>query len=247
MKWNYDDLSYQQVCLNAAVDDSFYYFKKLPGYTRVLEHVSIEQGYLFLDIIKRDNPQLMGLVDDFFLNNMCGAKVHNYDGFSLSPSTLRYVKVLSDLITLFGSLNNLKIAEIGIGYGGQMFIINTAFEPKDYTLIDIPVVCDLTKRYLSEIEKVFGGMTYRILTPGQIQPEDYDLVISNYAFSELDKDGMDYYLENVINKSTHGYLTCNINSSFGYSYEELYPLIKHDITVIQEEPLTGPTNKLIYW
>jgi len=56
-----------------------------------------------------------------------------YDKLLISPSTLRYCKVFSDLVNLFTSLDGYSICEIGGGYGGQCRIIDAGSPLNEYT------------------------------------------------------------------------------------------------------------------
>lgn len=122
-------------------------------------------------------------------------KKHNYGGKSFSTSTLQYIGVLSNLKKQFGSLDGLRICEIGGGYGGQCRTIYDMFTPECYHIIDLPEVCELQRKYCKA--ECFTAPT------GQ----EYDLVISNYALSEITDNSV--YIDWVIKKSTHGYITCN--------------------------------------
>ena len=70
-------------------------------------------------------------------NSYGGANKEEYENIGLISPTLRYIKVLSDLIYHFGDLSNFNICEVGIGYGGQSRIIMSYFKNiKSYTFID---------------------------------------------------------------------------------------------------------------
>jgi hypothetical protein len=76
-----------------------------------------------------------------------------------------------------------------------------------------------------------------------------DLVISNYAFSELSRELQKQYLENVILPSKRGYITWN-SSSVGhekcYSIDELVRAIPNS-RIKAEVPNTGVGNVIIFW
>ncbi len=81
--------------------------------------------------------------------------------------------------------------------------------------------------------------------------QDYDLIISNYAFSECTKTIQEIYLEKIINKSLRGYMTCNFISFFGgvgsYSKKELITKISHTTRLLPEKPLTWFNNIVLVW
>ena len=168
----------------------------------------------------------------------------------LSPSTLHYVKVLTDLIQLFDSMNDERIVEIGCGYGGQCKIISDVFNFKQYTLVDLPEVVLLIRKYLNTqnipiIDRI------RALPMEELPDETYDLVISNYAFTECDTSIQDVYIEKILNKSTHGYITCNFVSEacgiHSYPKDELLSKIKQPWQILPEIPLPYEGNFLLVW
>ena len=141
-----------------------------------------------------------------------------------------------------------SIAEIGIGYGGQCRIIKSMFPDVKYTLFDLPEVLGLAERYLNNYDQYKSGIRY--VDGGHIYIQDnYDMVISNYAFSELIPDVQDMYLDKVILRSKRGYITWNsssLNNFGGYSVSELLEKIPGSFR-IDEQPLTHPDNCIILW
>ena len=169
------------------------------------------------------------------------------DPFGLiSPSTLRYVKVLSELESIFGSLANKKIVEIGIGYGGQSKLIMDYFNIDEYNFVDLPEVLGLTKKYLEKYD--YKNLNY--YTYDGLPEKNYDIVISNYAFTECNKDIQKIYLEKIINKSKSGYITGNqIGHHFNVAMmnrEEIKNAIPNS-KLIAEVPLTHPNNYILTW
>src|SRR5437867_3383634 len=129
-----DNQAYPQLCLQASRDEHvFADFRRNPVYNEILEHVSEQQGKEYLDLIARD-ADLRHAIDRFKLNDSYGnPRTYAYASIgTISPSTLRYVKVLADLKAHFKSLDGLDICEIGVGYGGQCRIINAYFKPASY-------------------------------------------------------------------------------------------------------------------
>jgi len=244
---------YPKVCFDASENDEiFKIFKTIPEYTQILEHTSIEFGLEYINIIKRDNPHLL---EDKFLekfkenDNFGGATLHDYGDFKIAPSTLRYIKVLSDLIKLYGNLDGFRIVEIGGGYGGQCKIITDYFKVKEYHIVDLYEATLLTKKYLNKL----NVNNVRISTSDILTEEKYDLIISNYAYTELDRGLQDNYKYNIINGSKNGYITCNFIIDFmpnwrfdTYSKDELLNL-NNRIEILNEEPLTAPTNFIAFW
>jgi putative sugar O-methyltransferase len=127
-----------------------------------------------------------------------------------SANTLRYVKVLSDMEILFGSLNGFHIVEIGGGYGGQCRLIMSRFRPATYIMIDLPEMLRLARCYLKYFG-VDGSVTFR--KPFHwFSQKSIDLVISNYAVSEIRRSVQDRYLRDIIKKARRGYILYNATS-----------------------------------
>lgn len=244
---------YPSVCLSASENDEvFKVFKTIPEYTQILEHTSVKFGSDYIEIIKRDNPELLDKknIDKFKTNDIYGSpNIHDYDELSIAPSTLRYIKVLSDLIKLFGNLDGKRIVEIGGGYGGQCKIIKDYFNIKDYHIVDLEEVNKLSKKYLDKL----NVENVRFSTYDKLDVENYDLIISNYAYTELDRNLQDIYKSKIVDGSENGYMTCNFIVGFAnggqfdtYSMDELLSL-NNKTNTMSEEPLTAPNNFILFW
>ena len=131
-------------------------------------------------------------------------KVYKYPivGY-ISPTTLRYISIMLELEDYFGSLEGLNICEIGGGYGGQYKIIDSYFKIHTYTIIDLEPSLLLTKKFLSNYKL---NSKIEFVKPDELKNSTFDLVISNYAFSELNKISQDDYIHKVINFSNCGFM-----------------------------------------
>ena len=248
-----DTFSYKDICHKASLDDNiFKCFKVAKGYADILEHVSKDQGEMYRQNITINFPEYIDYIEFFKKNDVYGnPNTYEYENIGkISPTTLRYVKVLSDLKSLYKSLDGFNIIEIGVGYGGQCKIIKDYFNVSNYYLVDLKEVLSLSRRYLSEL----NVKNLEFIDVDQVQNlnKNFDLVISNYAFTELEKSIQDIYINNILSKSNRGYITCNfISDIFGissYSLDELKGKLKNfDIKNKEEFPLTHPENKIIYW
>jgi putative sugar O-methyltransferase len=243
---------YANAVMNALRDQrSFDNFKRARDYQRILEHVSFEQGQDYLDILRRRNDGILeqGLKTVLVSDGVGNPAKHEYEGIDipLSPTTLRYLKVASDLRGLFG--NDLgRVAEIGCGYGGQCYVNDQLLNVELATLFDLPFVNQLIERYLN-VHLLNGA--YRTIVINQAESCDYDLVVSNYAFSELPAKLQMAYIRKVVAKSTKGYLTMNTGLGGPGSDGKLLlsELRAHlpEFEVYEEEPLTGAANYIIVW
>lgn len=248
-----DTQRYKNACQMASLNDFYFsFFKQNPDYTEILEHVSEDQGKLYKQYLDQNFPEYISKLDKFKENDLHGGtKLFNYDGIGqLSPTTLRYIKVLSDLKQLYGSLDNFNIVEIGVGYGGQCKIISDFFNIQNYYLVDLDESLNLSEKYLNKL----NVKNIKIVRPNDIVSfnQKFDLVISNYAFTEISKTIQDFYLNNIILKSSHGYITCNFISQYcnidSYSLKELEAKLNHlDTKKLEEFPLTHKDNLILYW
>jgi hypothetical protein len=204
-----DYKEYKEICLNASIDDEvFTHFRRNHNYTPILEHTSYDLGKGYIEWLMQNNFDVTK-IDKLKLNDaQGGAILEQYDEpfGQICPSTLRYTKVMHELELMFGSLDNKNIIEIGVGYGGQCKIINDCYKPSSYTLVDLPEVTALSQRYLKDSN--YNNVKY--YTQDQLPTDiEYDLVISNYAFSECERSIQMGYVNDVLKKSKNGYITFN--------------------------------------
>ncbi len=223
-------------------------FRRSKVLIEALDHVSLEDAKKYVVEIER--------MSDF--RPKFKASLKELDSFGkpikflmrpygfYSPTSIRYLKVYLDLCQLFGNLDTFRIAEIGVGFGGQAHLISTLSNPSRYSLMDLPPVLELSKKILNTNTDV-GRFDY-IDGRNPIQIES-DLLISNYAFSELNKDIQNLYLENVLLSAKRGYITWNNLSEKqlgGLSVADLIRKIPNS-QILPEVPLTYPGNCIIYW
>jgi putative sugar O-methyltransferase len=237
-----DNNSYPQFCKLAVEDDTvFMSFKTSPAYTKILEHVTFEEGMYYYNHFKH-NTDIISRLNKFKINDSVGApKMYDYEFGKFSPTTLRYIKVLSDLSQL--KLDGMDIIEIGAGYGGQYVTLRQYAKPKSYTIIDLPDVIELQQKYieannLNDIEINFYSIENLPRLSG-------DLLISNYALSECITQVQDVYIEKIINNCKRGYIIHNRDT--GYTSNEFKQVIKHNVKQFKELPSTSPNNVLLTW
>jgi putative sugar O-methyltransferase len=207
-----DEIFLRDVRLALTDDAAFARLKQLPGIKGAIERLSPQRGAEYRAIILNQTPALLDRLEVFRENDAVGSPdLAEYPEGMISPTTWRYIKVLSDLQLLFGSLNGWHIAEIGVGYGGQCKVLNDAHDVASYTLYDLEPVVSLATKYASES----GSAVVNKLRPadfrrlGDDPPVTFDLVISNWALSECATEVQDRYIEHVLRRSRHGYITYN--------------------------------------
>lgn len=226
----------------------FLNFKRNPCYRTVLEHVTYKQGLDYLIEIKT-NTKFLKNINKFLINDKTGNPINFYYKLldnKVSPNTLRYIKVASDIEKYFGNRFN-NIVEIGPGYGGQYIILDIIFKIQNYIFFDIEEANSLLKKNLQEYKLnssfYFGNMKKKI--------DNIDLIISNFSFSELPKQLQRKYLEDFISKSKNGYMTMNSGLKFyddekHLSFNEIKNFIPQ-CKIIEEKPETAKQNYIIIW
>ena len=231
-------------------------FRSNPHYNGVLEHLSKETGDQYLALI--EDKDILEILRESQAADTVGAPVtFDFLGSKLSATTVRYAKVLQDLKRMFPHLDDFRsIAEIGIGYGGQARIISEYCKLKRtaldrYTFVDILPVTILAHSYLDNFN-IYPACEYA--TKSQIgRDRRWDLAISNYAFSEFDRDLQVEYFEKVLAKSSNGYLIMNTGleghhwqDSGVFTARELLKRLPNAV-IISEVPSTASTNYVIVY
>jgi len=241
----------QSVDLITSSTDKFKQFRRLYDYREILEHVDFNLGKNYLSRITDIDPTILSYLKDFKQNDLVGKPRRlNFQGVGvISPTTIRYISVAAEIKNLFGSLGQSSIVEIGGGYGGQCLILNKIGYFKQYTIFDLPKVQELISSYL-EIHHI-NNVNY----PREIEVPNskYDLVISNYAYSELSRHTQLDYLEKILMNSRNGYMIMNSGdgnksgrSTGKLSLQEILDRIPN-ARVLPEIPKTGPDNYVLVW
>jgi hypothetical protein len=121
-------------------------------------------------------------------------------------------------------------------------------ELSSYTFYDLDPALNLSRKFIRtlNLNGKFDFQDGRDPKPGKYLP---DLIISNYAFSELSRSVQNAYLENVILKSSKGYMVWNSLAQVhlnAYSLADLIRIIPSS-QIIPESPNTGLGNAIIVW
>jgi putative sugar O-methyltransferase len=228
-------------------EESFSKFRSCKSYRKILEHVPPRTGEKYLRQLKKAEVPFQTLKNLVPQINLGGpATYHFHDLGSVSPTSIRYAKVHNDIRNLFGDLTNFKILEIGCGYGGLALQMMNGESLRSFEIADLEVVEQLAEKYVlrinPETKNVFG-------IARQHNHKEIDLVISNYAFSELTRELQDEYLENFILNSKRGYMIYNHINPIefeSYSAHDFCKMVP-GAEIIQEIPQTDKTNVLVVW
>jgi len=256
---------YLAVCAAASLgDDEFSSFRSQPDYQRILEHVSPLQGLAYLKHILEGGPALLAKPawDEISRSDALGRPpLQAYPGLGeTSPTLLRYASTLVDVRRAFrttpdsapaGVLDppgfaGWRVCEIGGGYGGLAHVFLAAARamgsaPPFYRLFDLPEPTALQRRFLNELGWE-GSFEVSTLEEEESAPAAAcDLVISNYALSELDEPTQLRYSRALLERARRGvFLTINAFDDSGGS-AVLASLSSAGLT-LRVEPETPPTN-----
>ena len=226
-------------------------FRRIYNYREILEHVDYDLGNSYISRIKLNEIEILKFINKFIENDEVG-KPRRYvypDIGLISPTTLRYISVATDLRKIFGTKSMKHIVEIGGGYGGQASILNKINWFDKYSIYDLEQVQILINKFLKTQD--INNVDFPSIE--ESNNTNYDLAISNYAFSELPKELQLMYMRKVLLISKNGYLIMNSGrsnitqrSDGKMSLEEIKSFIPN-LEVLEEIPLTGPDNYVIFW
>lgn len=243
-----DDGQYPEFCARASIDSAvFARFRSDSGYQRILEHVTPAQGEELLSIMESAQspfltPDLLARVAE---NDVVGApgSLKTVGDSRISPTTLRYLKVATDINTYFDLDTVHDVTEIGVGYGGQVRVLDVLGIGRQYRMLDLAPVLALASRYLECF--VLTG-SYELSTINQLGTARSDLVLSMYALSELPRPLQVRYYEKVLKHSRAGFLIMNDCWDFDrLSRDEWVDVLGAETR--SEVPETGKGNYVLLW
>ena len=166
----------------------------------MLEHISEEEGQQYYDLIDLDIKEEVKKNDTFGSPDL-----YEYPCGKISPTTLRYVKNTCDIVRKFGTSFD-SIVEIGGGYGGLCKVMSSFVKFDQYLLLDLEECNLLSRKYLSHFD--LPTLSYRAEEIQDID-KNFDLLISNYALSECDRETQMMYIEKFVKKSNNFYIMHN--------------------------------------
>jgi len=242
-----DYSSYRKFVEDVVNDENlFSVFKQHPEYSVIVGTIGVDFGKQYLEYIQVNYPELLSYLSKFADGDKIGSPfLHEFEGVLMDPLSLRYIKILGDLLKYFGTLNGKHIVEIGCGFGGQCKVIYDYCTPASYTIVDTPEVLKLTQSYLSYFD--IHPLSRNTDDVSDIQ---YDLCISNYAFSEFTRNFQEFYTQHILQYSSEGYMILNFLNphprELRYTFEE-YLSLKQTISLKKEVPKTAFDNALCIW
>lgn len=149
----------------------------------------------------------------------------NYKGKPISQDICNSVYEFYSIIKKVKLPNNVRIADLGAGYGRLAYIFLNVFPDSSYCIIDIPPALFISQKYLktifpkdriflfrpfssyNEIKSEFESSRIKFLMPHQLKllPRKYfDLFINVSSLHEMTTDQINEYLK-IINRICKGY------------------------------------------
>lgn len=234
-------VAFEHACIEITQSD-LQDFKRHKVYTGFIANDMRDEAvtlsfYLYL---KNHYPELLAKYNEFKINDKVGSpNLYKFDQNLVSPGTLRFIKVLGDILLEFGS--SKKIVEIGSGYGGQCLVCKTYDESIDYTLVDIVPSLLVADMYLAK-----QLIKHNSIPATEVQLKGmYDLCISDYCLSEFDQEGVQFYIDNVLKNCHSAYITTN---SLGMPLKDFCKMLSQvyaDISIMIENPKTSTHSNFI--
>lgn len=248
--------NYPKYCKIASEDDFvFQNFRNNRSYTSVLEHVSPELSIKYYQALKNLN------YSDDYIYSICKIldqpgnpkKIKVSDSIDeLTGSSLRYLYTGLDIKSKLNITEKIKVVEIGAGYGGQSVILDKILNIENYLFVDLKEVNLLINRFLNNF-KVNFNYSFKTLENDFRNDFEFDLIISNYAFSELPRNLQNFALNKIIKQSKSGYMIINshnLEKNFFlkrynfYTIDELKEIIPN-LLILEENPQSHKNNKLL--
>ena len=228
-------------------------FRKNYSYRVILEHVDYDLGRKYLSFLNSNT--LNAYKENKVLSELSfigSPRTYKFEKIGkCSPTVLRYLFVNQHLTEIFGASRFQNVAEVGVGFGGQFVVSSALMDIESYSIYDLPVVTKLLDKVLNGIGLTQDHLNFKSIDP--LFSQEYDLVLSNYAFSELPYSVQLDDVNKVLSSAKRGYLTMNSGrtnlsgrSTGKMSLDELLELIPGS-EVLEEEPLTGPDNYILIW
>lgn len=247
-----NDRTYLTFCLKAATTPYYFQnFRSIPEYAHALE---LQNGEPFAQYILNDGSENVwaNLKQLKKLDSYGNPQTAYYPSLgNLSGTTLRYIFIADEITKRFDLPSKARIVEIGGGFGGQCYILSQMTSISKYIIYDLKEPSALIQKMMEALEVHHATC----LSPEEpLIDEPIDLLISNYAFSECDREAQAAYFEKVLKKADRGYLIYNQTSHLyglnSLSPIELIALLKEngiEPTVLEETIPTFEGNLLITW
>jgi putative sugar O-methyltransferase len=232
----------------ASDDEAFEFFRRAPGIREIVEGVPtcVGRGYHEKLRAKMGDEALALEWERITENDRHG----NPELVELAPhghaasTTMRYAWNVADMDLHDILLDDADVVEVGGGYGGLCRMVHAFHKPKSYTIIDLPEVLGLTRRYLEHY-----GIDARLVPCDAYDEEPIDTFISNYVLTELTKVIQSGYVNKLLKRARHGYVTYNSqprNAANQYSLEDLRKMASGHAETYEENVKRSECQVLVW-
>jgi hypothetical protein len=214
----------------------------------MLEHVTQSLGEQYYKNLRINHNINKSVIEKFCLeNDKIGSPVKYSIGdisFPVSPTSLRYldhaIHTLNHIKTL--KLESINIVEIGCGYGGLLLALDYMSKLYEitinsYSCVDIDVITKLQEIYISNYDISFPVTFHSASTFGQSVTGTNLFLVSMYCFSEIEPENQKGYINHIIKRASNGVIMWNMCDIFDFG--------KTILSIEDEDPVTGPKNKLV--
>lgn len=240
-----ENTGYTEICKRAANEDAvFSSFKSNLSYKDIVQAVSPYDGYRYYMLLSERSKNQIGKFSR--LDSLGSPELFDYPFGRFSPTTLRYVKVLEDLIHY--GLDGSRIAEIGAGFGGQYAAIRQEAKPASYDFFVLKEVLQLIEKHTNKLGLNDIPISYESNLEDSSTSREYDLLVSNYAISECSKEVQNVYMDKIVKSSKRGYITFNhLRGCTLTEFINKLESMNKIVSVHEEDPQTGSSNVIITW
>lgn len=191
---------FREACSRAARPGGLLEFRRDPAILQVVECVSPDEGLVYARAIERCFPRRWFAVACLANDRVGHPETVTYGGAALAPATWRYAFRALELSATVGPLGGLSVVEIGGGYGGLAATMAQLEPAGAYAIVDAPEPGAMQAAYLRSLG-VGGVQTASVLPAEPLAP---DLVVSDFALSELDEDVRAAYGEALVRGARAG-------------------------------------------
>ena len=214
-------------------------FRSNSHYLKILINNTKEDGQKILDHLQ--GSELLNKLSIVRKNDHIGSPVtYDYGKYGrLATDSLRYLNSIATLQKEFPDMKkDWNVVELGGGYGGFCYLFSQLVGFESYTFLEVPEVLMLAHRYLNEDKKLEN---VKLGTAEDLEPkESYDLLVSEYAFSELDEECLEKYTEKWLRRAKRLFLAMNIWD--GERKKKLYDKLKSIFREVREFPVEPATD-----
>lgn len=170
--------------------------------------------------------------------------------FTISCTFLRYVYYANKILNILKDNKDIRIVEIGGGYGGLCAIMHLLARFRNitiakYDIYDLPEAQKLQRKYLgiTIAKSEFGIKNIAFLDSNNVEAYNcqHNFCISFYALGEFNMPVKNNYIDNVVSKTEHGFILWNPYEE-DKDGENLLKQYHSNLQITEEDPLTGPNN-----